>query len=139
VALPLVAVAAALHGRVRALAAEEQADAARALAARDGLTRRRCASVRAVDVAARYGGDEFAVILLGATLPEAVIISERVDAAIAAIAHDAEGTTIGVRASVGVVMLPAHARTRAEIIRAAVGTAYAAKEACKGRVWTATT
>ncbi len=47
------------------------------------------ASVRDVDVAARYGGDEFAVILPGATLHEAVAIAERVGAAIAAVMSDA--------------------------------------------------
>jgi len=96
------------------------------------------ASVRDVDVAARYGGDEFAVILPGATLSEAIAIAERVGAAIAAVMADAGSAPLSVGASVGVAVLPTHAHTRDGLIRAADAAAYAAKGAGKGRVRTAT-
>lgn len=40
-------------------------------------------NVRAADTVARYGGDEFAVILPGATTDEAVLIAERIEGAVA--------------------------------------------------------
>ena len=92
------------------------------------------ASVREADVAARYGGDEFAVILPAATLDEALAVAERARAAVAAIRAGAGATTVPVGASLGVAMLPRQARTGDALVRAADRAAYAAKDAGKGRV-----
>ncbi len=92
------------------------------------------ASVRAADVAGRYGGDEFAVILPEADLAEALAVAERTCAAIAEATVDARGATVGVTTSLGVAALPRHARTRDELIHAADAAAYAAKHAGKNRV-----
>ncbi len=94
-------------------------------------------AVRAEDVPARYGGDEFTVILPEAALDEALAVAERVRAAITGATLGWEGATIGTGASVGLAVSPRHARTREGLIRAADGAAYAAKHEGKGRVRTA--
>jgi putative nucleotidyltransferase with HDIG domain len=91
-------------------------------------------TVRGVDVPARYGGDEFAVILPETELDEALQVAERVHASIAALALSAGGVPLRVDTSVGVAALPLHAGSREELIRAADQAAYAAKHAGKGRV-----
>ncbi len=92
------------------------------------------AGVRAADVPARYGGDELAVILPEADVAEALPVAERARAAIAAATVVAAGATVRVDASLGLAVVPRHARTREELIRAADEAAYAAKDAGKGRV-----
>jgi diguanylate cyclase (GGDEF)-like protein/putative nucleotidyltransferase with HDIG domain len=86
------------------------------------------------DIAARYGGDEFAVILPEAAMGEALAIAERIHAEVAT-CRIAEGRIlIRVNASLGVAALPDHATTREELVRVADQASYAAKNAGKGRV-----
>jgi two-component system, cell cycle response regulator len=92
------------------------------------------ASVRSTDVPARYGGDEFAVLLPETDLEAALAVAERVRAAIAALHVTRGGVSIRVDTSVGVAALPHHARTREDLVRAADQAAYVAKQAGKGRV-----
>jgi len=91
-------------------------------------------AVRAEDVPARYGGDEFAVILPEAAPDEALAVAERVRAAITGATAGWEGATIRTGASVGLAVIPRHARTREGLIQAADRAAYAAKDAGKGQV-----
>ncbi len=90
-----------------------------------------CASVRTGDSAGRYGGDEFAAILPEADLSEALAVAERARAAVAGIALPVGDATIRATTSLGVAVLPRHARTRDELIAAADQAAYAAKDAGK--------
>ncbi len=91
-------------------------------------------SLRTSDVVARYGGDEFAVILTDTGREEVVISGQRVCLAIAACTVVGGGATIGLSASVGVAVLGLHAQERQDLIRAADQAAYAAKRSGKGRV-----
>ena len=91
-------------------------------------------TMRASDVLARYGGDEFAVILPETTLDEALQVATRVHATITALTPVERGACFRVDASVGVAALPLHARTPEGLIHAADQAAYAAKGAGKGRV-----
>lgn len=97
-------------------------------------------SLRVGDSAGRYGGDEFAALLPEADLEEALIVAERVRAAIAAIALPMGETFIHMTTSLGVAVLPRHARARDGLIEAADQAAYAAKDAGKNcvRVYDAT-
>jgi len=89
---------------------------------------------RYADVAARYGGDEFALILPETALDEALETAERIRGGLAhlIVAHGA--CAIRVTASIGVAVLPGQATTREDLIGAADNAAYAAKRAGKDRV-----
>lgn len=67
------------------------------------------------DVVARMGGEEFAVLLLGAGLQEALHVAERVRNAVqaASIAHDGIGERQWVTVSIGVAL--AHTRQQASV------------------------
>ena len=92
------------------------------------------ASVRGADVAARYGGDEFAVIMPETNMIEAYDVAERAHAAIAGLDLTGLGVSIRLGASIGVATLPMHAMTREDLVHAADQAAYAAKHQGKGRV-----
>jgi len=91
-------------------------------------------SGRASDLPARYGGDEFALILPQTEMDEALAIAERVRGAITGLRIVYEGAIIRLNASIGVAILPLHATTPPELIRAADQAVYLAKHAGKGRI-----
>lgn len=91
-------------------------------------------SLRVSDLPARYGGDEFAVILPETEMDDALVVAERTCQAIAACRLIESGATIRLGASIGVAALPLHATTRLELVYAADQAAYAAKHLGKGRV-----
>jgi diguanylate cyclase (GGDEF)-like protein len=66
---------------------------------------RACAAVRAGDLAARIGGEEFALLLPGAALPGALELAERLRAAIAAAPVEAGGARLAVTVSLGCATL----------------------------------
>ena len=88
-------------------------------------------AVRTDDRVYRYGGDEFALILPGATAVEAARVGQRVRRAVAALtAEDQSPVTI----TVGVGGLPADAADRAGLIAAADTALYYGKRAGENRV-----
>jgi len=87
--------------------------------------------LRGVDSAARFGGDEFALILPQAFVEGAQIVAERVRARIERIYIPDFGN---LTASIGIASFPAHARSRAELFRAADDALYAAKRGGRNRV-----
>jgi diguanylate cyclase (GGDEF)-like protein len=87
--------------------------------------------LRGVDSAARFGGDEFALILTNAYSEGAMIMAERLRARIEQIDVPGFGR---LSASIGVATFPSHASTHAELVNAADAALYSAKRAGRNRV-----
>jgi diguanylate cyclase (GGDEF)-like protein len=94
-------------------------------------------TVRDVDLAGRWGGEEFLLILPGTNLAGGAQVAERIRAALAGrIVLSADGTAIPLTASFGVAATPP-ATTAAELFSAADAALYEAKRNGKNRVETA--
>jgi diguanylate cyclase (GGDEF)-like protein len=95
------------------------------------------ATVRGTDLAGRWGGEEFILILPGTDLEGGAHLAERIRGVLAArIVLAADGTAIPVTASFGVAATPP-ARTASELFAAADRALYDAKRTGKNRVATA--
>lgn len=92
------------------------------------------AGVRDVDVPARFGGEEFAV-LLPETSPEAAAdVAERLRASVERCEVPWSGETLSVRVSVGVSSCPACVRDPRALVRSADAALYQAKTLGRNRV-----
>jgi diguanylate cyclase (GGDEF)-like protein len=89
------------------------------------------ASVRNVDQAFRYGGDEFVVILPRTTGEDAHVVAERVRVQIA---KRMEKQTIAVTASIGLASYPADGAVADELVDVADNVLYHAKRAGGNRI-----
>lgn len=91
-------------------------------------------NLRNFDIAGRYGGEEFCVLLPDTKADGAMVAAERLRAAVEAEQFDATGSVVEVTISVGVAAYPANAGTAAELSRVADAALYAAKEGGRNRV-----
>lgn len=92
-------------------------------------------AVREVDIPIRYGGDEFVVLLLGASSSKGVLAAERVRRAIERTPFKVEGGGVAhVTASIGIASYPEHGRTKETLLRIADESMYKSKNAGKNRV-----
>ncbi|HEY6757936.1 MAG TPA: GGDEF domain-containing protein [Baekduia sp.] len=90
------------------------------------------ATVRATDVVARTGGEEFVVVMVGTSEFDAVACAERIRIALAAEPWEEIARGLAITASIGVVS--ARATGTEDLIRLADRRLYAAKQAGRNRV-----
>jgi diguanylate cyclase (GGDEF)-like protein len=94
---------------------------------------------RAYDIAARYGGDEFIMILPYANRSQAVSLMERIRKDIAARKFPGGRSAPRITISAGVASYPENTRIRSRLIKSADQAMYLAKEEGKNRTCTALT
>lgn len=92
-------------------------------------------AIRNEDVVARFGGEEFVVILRATALDHALVLAERLRKRIEEVAVELDGgPPLSVTASIGVAELAPPVATAAELVDAADRALYAAKAAGRNRV-----
>jgi diguanylate cyclase (GGDEF)-like protein len=91
--------------------------------------------IRADDIACRYGGEEFVVVIPGAGTAVMLRRAEMICAATAALQIPLpEGTLEGITVSIGVAVYPSHGSTMDEVLARADMALYGAKQAGRNRV-----
>ena len=90
--------------------------------------------VRRIDTAARYGGDEFVVLLPETDPTGAFVLAEKIRLGVRAMPIELPGGGPRPSLSVGVVSYPGDGRTVDELMISADGAMYASKRAGKDRV-----
>jgi len=93
------------------------------------------ADVREIDVVARWGGDEFAVVLPDTAAEGAFAMAERIRARICEQSYLSEmGLDVRVSASIGVAAYPEHGSSAESLLAAADAAMYSVKDAGKNGV-----
>lgn len=90
--------------------------------------------VRRIDTAARYGGDEFVVLLPETDPTGAFVLAEKIRIGVQELTLDLPDDTVRPSLSVGVVSYPDDGSTADELMISADGAMYASKRAGKNRV-----
>lgn len=90
--------------------------------------------VRETDMASRYGGDEFALVLTGTAKTQAFAVAEKLRLAVLDVRTRHETSLMRVSVSVGVASLGASTRTPIELIEAADKALYHAKREGRNQV-----
>ena len=96
------------------------------------------AQLRFTDVAARYGGDEFVVMLPDTPMRGALEVAERMRRAIEEASFATDGGRLPCTVSIGVASFPEHGRTLDALMSRADRGLYQAKSAGRNRVEQAT-
>ncbi len=92
------------------------------------------AQARTIDRVARYGGEEIALILPETDLAGAMVIAERIRAAVEASEHAIEGGSLKVSVSAGVAVVAPGVEKLEQLVEAADQALYRAKQAGRNRV-----
>lgn len=98
------------------------------------IARRIGACIRQIDMAARYGGDEFAVILPNTSLADAAVVAERMVNMVKGTPMIWEQHKIDLSVSIGVGQYDGQSGS-GDVARTTDQALYAAKQAGKGRVY----
>ena len=92
------------------------------------------AGVRRIDTAARYGGDEFVVLLPETDPTGAYVVAEKIRLGVEAMPVDLPDTSVAPSLSIGVVSFPDDGTTADELMISADQAMYASKRSGKNRV-----
>jgi two-component system cell cycle response regulator len=98
------------------------------------VAHRLSSAIRDVDLVARFGGDEFGLILPNTGLAGALRLADKVLGVVANAPMEFDGSVLTLAASAGVASYPEHGRNRQELVAAADTALYRAKRAGGGRV-----
>jgi len=98
------------------------------------LARRLTENVREVDLVARWGGDEFTLLLPKTGLSGATLLAEKIRAAVGTVAFTLDTGSLNITISVGVSAYPEHGSSGKELVAAADAAMYRAKAAGRNRV-----
>jgi diguanylate cyclase (GGDEF)-like protein len=90
--------------------------------------------VRKIDTAARYGGDEFVVLLPETDPTGAYVLAEKVRIGVTELDVSVSGARLQASISVGVVSFPEDGKTSDELMISADQAMYASKRSGKNRV-----
>jgi diguanylate cyclase (GGDEF)-like protein len=93
------------------------------------------AALREYDLPARFGGDEFAILMPETKLAEALAVAERIRRGVEGIElKAADGSTVAASVSIGVAQYPGHGNSGSELLAAADRAVYQAKALGRNRV-----
>jgi diguanylate cyclase (GGDEF)-like protein len=98
------------------------------------LARRLTEAVREVDVVARWGGDEFTLLLPKTGLPGALLLAEKIRSAVGTAPFRIDTGSLDITISVGVSAYPEHGSSGKELVAAADAAMYRAKAVGRNRV-----
>jgi diguanylate cyclase (GGDEF)-like protein len=94
--------------------------------------------IRQVDTLARYGGDEFTILLADTGIEAAMLIAERIRRTVAeTLFEGGGGEPIRLTISIGVAGFPEHGRDRTALLDSADKAMYRAKSLGRNRVCSA--
>jgi len=90
--------------------------------------------VRESDLVGRFGGEEFVILLSGATATEACLVAERIRRGAGVVRVLTKDTIVGVTISIGVAILGSHGSDLGELLESADRAMYRAKREGRDRV-----
>ena len=92
------------------------------------------AGIREIDIAGRYGGEEFCVVLPDTDLPGALLAAERIRSSVEKASIKAYDTVVKATVSIGAATFPVHGSSRDELLDKADWALYRAKKSGRNRV-----
>ena len=98
------------------------------------LSRRLSEAVREVDVVARWGGDEFTLLLPKTALRGALLLAEKIRGAVVNAPFRVDNGSLDITISVGVAAYPEHGSSGKDLVAAADAAMYRAKAKGRNRV-----